>query len=70
MERTIHTDENVLSFAIHDAINMFVREVLVGKGIVEKSTINARQHDIDEGLRLIIAQCIADWKISTVNEEA
>lgn len=70
MGTEIRTDENVLAFAIHDALNIFVRDVLVGKGIVDRSTIDAHQDDIDEGLRAIISVCVENWKVSTFNEDA
>ena len=65
----IRTDENVLSFAIHDAINMFIRDVLVGKRIVDQSAIDAHEQAIDEGLRAIVSVCVENWKVSTFNQD-
>ena len=69
MGAEIRTDENVLSFAIHDAINMFIRDVLVGKGVVDQPTIDAHEHAIDEGLRAIVSVCVENWKVSAFNQD-
>ena len=67
--RRVEVDPEVLYNAINDAINVFVREVLVPRGL-----INADAYFRDPDLLVLrnrIAQhCAEHWKVSWKNEEA
>jgi hypothetical protein len=69
MSRTIVTDKTVLSFAVCDAVNMFIRDVLVAKGIITEEVIDNREAEIDEGLRVIEEQIIKSFHIFVSCEE-
>jgi hypothetical protein len=65
--RKIETDPEVLVFAITDAINLYVREVLIPRGIVSKDA-----WDDDELLRLKyeVADTVANnWAVSWRNDD-
>ena len=68
MSKEIHTDETILAFAIQDALNMFIRSVLLGNKIIDNETITNHEKTIDEGISVVIQQCVTNWKTSVINE--
>jgi hypothetical protein len=58
-----YTVDEVLCFAISDSINSFIRDTLVGRGIVDEERIEAFDEVINEGIRAIVDRAIRGWKM-------
>ena len=68
MTRTIQSNPEVLEHAVIDGINIFVRDVLIPRGLVDAN----RYHGDEELLRLkyAIAKKVAQsWETCHLNEE-
>jgi hypothetical protein len=69
--REIRTDVEVLIHAISDGINVYIRDVLIPRGVVDKDTWN-KADDTEDLIRLkyeVAAAVAAGWAVSWRNDD-
>jgi hypothetical protein len=59
--RDVRTDREVLLHAINDAINIFVREVLLPEGIIDQQGFDRLDDDRLMAAKYAIADKVAAW---------
>lgn len=67
--RLVTSDPEILQHAAHDAINLFVRDVLVPRGLINSEDYNADETIKDSQIQ--VARQVAEmWKESQVHDDA
>jgi hypothetical protein len=70
-QRLIHSDPEVLQHAIHDGINMFIRDVLIPEGFIKADRINDIHSQPRARRQAEIAKAVAErWVKCQIDEEA
>lgn len=67
--RRVEIDPEVVVNAINDAINIFVREVLVPRGLIDAG-VYFNDPDLDRLKHDIAKHCAERWKVSWRNDQA
>jgi len=69
MTREVRTDPEVLQHACHDAINLFVREVLIPRGLVDKDRYYREQKVLLPLQVDVTRTCAKAWTVCHINDE-
>lgn len=66
--RTVSSDPEVLQHAAHDAINIFVRDVLIPNGLIAPDACNEQQ--FRDALVSVARRVSENWKQCKINDQA
>jgi len=69
VQRRIVTNREILTFAINDGINRFVREGLIASGLVDTDAYDANR-ELDELRRRVTHEVAEKWEVSWFDDEA
>lgn len=67
--RTIRADPEILRHAANDAINRYVRDVLIPSGVIDEEALDAVQDELEAGRQEVIQWIVDVWREWQISDE-